>query len=275
MRTVGPPVQLPVVTYGPGEVPSHVPARPDFHREEVPCVRAHGDDVGGDRGGANATRWQGFLNPSTRSLACDSTLNDGSTKRRLSRNGDRAVGEAKASARKQRDEALQAVEQWIAPTTDEELALANELSKMERVKVQRASAEELNDMQMSAQQCHDNCMKYKRMDPEGKSEVVLGWWFRDVAFVSHSVVRRDGMLFCVTPYDYDDDIWLDFVIDESIQLQEELSPPKISRKGAELPRFVRLEPEKLISECTWIRDRLISGMSVPRAFDMRDYPGMR
>lgn len=53
--------------------------------------------------------------------------------------------------------------------------------------------------QPEAWMCHANAHKAVRMDRTKRTRAVYGWWNTGAALVFHSVVERDGKMFCITP----------------------------------------------------------------------------
>lgn len=58
--------------------------------------------------------------------------------------------------------------------------------------------------QPEAWMCHANAQEAVRRDRTGKTRAVYGWWNTGAALVFHSVVERDGQMFCITPVVCDD-----------------------------------------------------------------------
>ncbi|WP_162244788.1 hypothetical protein [Methylobacterium sp. Leaf469] len=180
------------------------------------------------------------------------------------------MGQARQKERLLRQAAIEEMGKWMVPAQEGEAELSAYLQGRKPIRIQRASDEDIKYMRMLPQQCHQNCITYKRLDPEKKSEIVSGWWCRGIAFVSHSVIRRDGVMFCITPYPYEDN-WLDFIIDEDIKMIEGGEVVEFIRNGVDLPRFARLNPAETAAESAWVRSRLMSGMRIEKAMDMREY----
>jgi hypothetical protein len=169
------------------------------------------------------------------------------------------MGEAKRKSEALRQSMLKEMDLWTGPASDYERQLATEIDEMPAVTVLRPPRSEMIRHGMKPQECHQNCISYCQLDPEERSTVVTGWWIRGENYVSHTVVRREGHLFCVTPY-----IWEErefrFVPDAKIRWREGPNGTVVSeRDGRPLELRIRTDPERTIQQCKDIRDLVVKG----------------
>lgn len=177
------------------------------------------------------------------------------------------MGEAKRKSEALRRSMLGEMDLWTRPASEYELQLATEISNMTVVIVNRPPREDIIRHGMRPQECHQNCISYCQLDPEGKSTLVSGWWIRGDNYVSHSVIEREGQLFCVTPY-----IWEErqfrFIVDPMITWKDGPNGTVISKRdGRPLELRVRTDPERTIQQCKDIRDLVIKGMEPFKAWE--------
>lgn len=170
------------------------------------------------------------------------------------------MGEAKRKTKALLQSMLDEMHLWMGPASDYERKLASEISTIPAVTVRRPPRAEMLRHGMRPQECHQNCISYCQLDPERKSTVVTGWWIRGDNYVSHSVVRRDGYLFCVTPYLWEERQF-SFIPDPKIIWKEGPNDTVVSeRDGRPLELRIRVDPEATIRQCKEIRDLLMNGM---------------
>jgi len=113
---------------------------------------------------------------------------------------------------------------------------------------------------MVAQECHQNCKAYVKLDPTGESRMVSGWWKVDGGFVAHSVIENDTGMTCITP-NFNEVDEIEFSPDPEITWnanKEGVYTP--SRNGKALPKVLREHPDKRIAEAKRLRDNLLTGM---------------
>jgi hypothetical protein len=177
------------------------------------------------------------------------------------------MGEAKRKSEALRQSMLKEMDLWTEPPSDYERQLAAEISGMPVVKVLRPPRAEIIQHGMKPQECHQNCISYCQLDPEGRSTIVTGWWIKGDNYVSHSVVRREQQLFCVTPY-----IWEErqfrFVPDSKITWSDGPNGTVVSeRDGRPLELRVRMDPERTIQQCNDIRALVVKGIDPMKAWE--------
>jgi hypothetical protein len=88
---------------------------------------------------------------------------------------------------------------WDFPATEAEAQAIAEIEKLPVITVQRYPAHIIRQMSMPPNECHANARFMVSKDPEGKCRQISGYWPQGGNYVLHSVVDRDGEVFCVTP----------------------------------------------------------------------------
>lgn len=176
------------------------------------------------------------------------------------------MGEAKRRADMLRKSMLEEIDLWLAPANDYEEKLANEIAAMPVVSVRRPPRDDILRAGMKAQQCHQNCISYCQIDPERKSKIVPGWWIKGDSYISHSVVNREDILFCVTPYLWDEREFL-FVPDDKIKCRIDPDGSVVTeRDGRPLELRVRSNPERTIRQCGKMKKLVLNGMEPLKAW---------
>lgn len=172
------------------------------------------------------------------------------------------MGEAKQKLEQKRAEFLKVIEGWIKPPTEEEAQIAKALSNLNVVVVPRAPAEQIAYMRMKPRECHLNCQFYAKNDPEKKSKMVFGWTIDSGVFVLHSVIKREGSMFCITPTELSD-TKIKFIPDN--ELAAEITAEgkyEFYRSGIKIEGYgIRPDPEETIAFGNVMKRRLQSGMN--------------
>jgi hypothetical protein len=175
------------------------------------------------------------------------------------------MGEAKHKREDLRARMLVELDRWIAPASEAEDLLNDEIRGMTFYSISRQPDHILEYMRMKPQQCHQNAATYERLDHSGESKHVSGWWKRGGIFFFHSVVLSQTKLHCITPHH--DKAKLEFAPDPHIVWHEENGVMTSERKGQEVPFLVRDFPEAIIRAATETRDALLSGAD-PRSIKL-------
>ena len=183
------------------------------------------------------------------------------------------MGEAKRKREKMRSDLLQELDRWSRPNSASEERIASALAGLPVLQLERQPKHVLEYMRMKPRQCHLNCDEYRRLDPDGKSETVTGWRPINGVYVLHSVVKREGVLSCITPAPFESHNMIDFVVDESVQkITGENGKYVFTREGDVIEYGVRSDPEKVIDISAKMRARLEQGASpytvMEEAFDL-------
>lgn len=182
--------------------------------------------------------------------------------------GEVQLGEAKRKTDALRRSMLAEMDLWMKPPTESERQLAAEIATLPVVTVKRPPREDILRNGMLPQECHQNCVSYCQLDPERKSAVVSGWWIKGDCFISHSVVERDGFLFCVTPF-FLDEREFRFAPDPKIEWHEDgAGRTQSTRDGRSLELMVRANPENTIKQSEEVRVLLLKGMDPLKAWDL-------
>lgn len=170
------------------------------------------------------------------------------------------MGEAKVRREAMRRMMLAECEKWSFPPTPEEADIVAQISTLPRVNVRRVDNDAIAYMRMPGKECHANTRWYQDNDPEGKAMQATGWWEQNGSYVLHSVVRRDGAYFCITPQQPDVPDTFEFVPDPVLEWREEGEYRVCYRSGYKCSPGVRADPDAVIKYMATVRERLESGM---------------
>lgn len=177
------------------------------------------------------------------------------------------MGEARRRANALRKSMLEEIELWMQPSSVYERSLAVEIANLPVVTAFRPSREEIIRSGMKARGCHQNCISYCQIDPDQKSEPVFGWWVKGDNYISHSVVRRDELLFCITPYIFDEREFL-FIPHMKISWEYDSNGiVLVQRDGRPVELRVRSNPQRTILQSAKMKQLLLSGMDPLKAWD--------
>jgi hypothetical protein len=127
------------------------------------------------------------------------------------------MGEDERNPEQLRKHLLAEIEQWMFPATEWEARAVDEVRRLPVHTVSRVTAAQAAAIGMPPEECHANCRRYEKNDPEGKSRQVTGWAEEDGGYVLHSVVERDGVLFDITPSLMDPRPTIRFIRDAKIE----------------------------------------------------------
>lgn len=170
------------------------------------------------------------------------------------------MGQAKQKKEMMRKIALQEAESLMQPPSKIETEIVEFLSTAEAKIARRVDHETLTYMRMRPRECHQNCFRYAKSDPTSK--MVTGWWSHGLIWMSHSVIEKDGDLFCLTPplVSAVHDEPLTFVSDPHIVLEHSGATADFFRNGNVFPNIVRFEPEKIIEPAKKMYQDVIKGI---------------
>lgn len=175
------------------------------------------------------------------------------------------MGEARRRKEKLTADTLAWLDRWDFTPTDEEERLVAAVSELELLQVRRYPAEVLAMMRMPPNQCHANARFMVENDPEGRCEQVTGWWPQMGNYVLHSVVRRDGEIFCVTPYPIQTDDTFEFIPDPDIEWVEENGIREAYKSGYRINYGIRRDPAETMRVNAIVRRRIKAGMDPMKA----------
>ena len=148
--------------------------------------------------------------------------------------------------------------QWIVPVTPQKAALAAIVAALPLQRIRRLPPDELGRLGTASRDCHANVRRY--LARTGAGHGVPGWWrIGEEAFVFHSVAATPRGLLCVSPYNGETS--LEFAPDPAIRP----TANGFVRDGRPVPFHVRIDPGRVIAECTLIRDRLLAGWEPEQA----------
>lgn len=159
------------------------------------------------------------------------------------------------------------MDRWLVPFTDAECALVDEIRLLSFAEIPRLDQGTLQRFDMDSKNCHANVANYVHRRRLKSARPVTGW--RDIgsgAYVLHSVVATRRGWFCVTPYF--DERRLKFAADPKLRATPKGMTSGFARDGVAAPLHVRYDYDRVVAECSMIRDRLLSGMDPARAFEV-------
>ena len=136
------------------------------------------------------------------------------------------------------------MQRWDFPSSKAEVDAVAEIEQLPTILVQRYPPEILARMGMPPNQCHANARFMQDNDPEGKCRQISGYWPQSGNYVLHSVVERDGEIFCVTPLSIGGPDHFAFIPDPDIEWREEGNYRIAYRKGVPVEPGFRSDPEE-------------------------------
>lgn len=154
------------------------------------------------------------------------------------------MGEAKQRREALKTLAIKQFERWDFPPTDAEAQAVLEIQNLPEITVKRYPADQLKWMRMQVNQCHANARFMVDNDPEGRCRQISGYWPQAGNYVLHSVVERDGILFCVTPMPVSAPEIFPFIPDPDIEWHDEGDFRVPYRKGHIVDPGLRTDPEE-------------------------------
>lgn len=113
------------------------------------------------------------------------------------------MGAAKQKRDVLRQLVLKFIDRWDFPLSEAEALAVKEIKTLREIRVRRYPADALAYMRMKPNECHANALFMMDEDPEGKCKQISGYWPQSGNYVLHSVVEREGEVFCVTPMTID------------------------------------------------------------------------
>jgi hypothetical protein len=175
------------------------------------------------------------------------------------------MGEAKRKKEQLIALAIKQFARWDFPATEAEAQAVAEIQKLPEIVVKRYPNDALRYMRMKPSECHANARFMETNDPEKKCRQITGYWPQAGNYVLHSVVERDGEIFCVTPLMIDGPDHFPFIPDPDIEWREENGFNVPYRKGLVVEPGLRIDPveNKRIAEV--ILGRIEAGMDPLRA----------
>lgn len=179
------------------------------------------------------------------------------------------MGEAKKRREELRALALRQGARWLFPEAPWEIGQVKEILELPVYQVRRFSPEEIRYMRMPGNECHANSRWYADNDPERLAEHVTGWWVQWPNLVLHSVVRRDGVMRCLTPSPLAEDVF-PFIPDPHIEWRDEKDHRQAYRKGYAIDVGLRAFPKVTVAQTLEVQKRLLSGMNPYKATEMSD-----
>ncbi len=171
------------------------------------------------------------------------------------------MGEAKRKAERLRAQFLADIEEWMFPASEWEARMVAEVRELPRVRAHRITPNQAADMGMPAKECHANCRWYQDNDPEGKARQITGWMHDDGGFVLHSVIERDGVVFCITPTPVHQEPAFEFIPDPAIEWRDEGDFRIPYRGGQKVGKGIREDPAAAMAQLEEIKRKLLSGMN--------------
>lgn len=177
------------------------------------------------------------------------------------------MGQAKAKGEQLRKRLLEQNDVWDFPPTDWEAELVNELLDMPVLMVPKAPANQLKEMRLPFNECHENTRWYAKSAPSGAVKSVAGWWVMENAtFVLHSVLEQEGHYLCITPTQFSE-TKIPFIPDEKIMWEPAGDRYEAYRNGQKIGPGVRRFPREAMIQNAAFRARLKSGMNPHRAMN--------
>lgn len=154
---------------------------------------------------------------------------------------------------------------WTVPFRANEAALVAEVGKLEFVEIDRLDDATLARWGMNSKNCHANVGNYIDRRRLKSARPVTGWWdIGSGAYVLHSVVATRRGWVCVTPYF--DERRLRFAADPRLRPTPKGMTSGFVRDGIAAPPHLRYDYDRVVAECTMIRDRLLAGMDPAQAY---------
>lgn len=175
------------------------------------------------------------------------------------------MGEAKQKIEHLKALVLNQIERWNFPQSAAEADAVREIERLPIIKVWRYPKAQLAYMRMQPNQCHANARFMQDNDPEGKCKQLTGYLLQQGNYVLHSVVERDGDVFCVTPILIDDPDEFQFIPDPDIEWRDEEDTRVAYRKGVEVQPGFRSDPGETIRISAIIKERIEAGMHPMKA----------
>jgi len=175
------------------------------------------------------------------------------------------MGEAKKKREMLKRLAIQQMERWDFPPSDAEAEAVAEIEKMPEIVVRRYPSDMLAYMRMKPNECHANARFMQDEDPEGKCRQVTGYWPQSGNYVLHSVVERDGEMFCVTPIVIGGPDEFPFIPDPNIEWRIEGDYRVAYRKGIMVDPGFRSNPAESKRIAAIVRARIEAGMDPLKA----------
>lgn len=159
------------------------------------------------------------------------------------------------------------MDRWLVPFSDTESTLVEEIRMLSFAEIPRLDHGTLQRFVMNSKNCHANVVNYIHRARLKSACAMTGWWdIGSGAYVLHSVVATRRGWFCVTPYF--DERRIKFAADPKLRATPKGMTSGFAREGAAAPLHVRYDYDRVVAECSMIRERLLSGMDPARAFEV-------
>ncbi len=170
------------------------------------------------------------------------------------------MGEAKRKHEELKRTVLKFMDSWDFPPSEAEARAVAEIKELPTVRVRRYPEAQLAWMRMKQNQCHVNARFMVENDPERKTKQVTGYLVHSGNYVLHSVVERDGTIFCVTPMGVSMPEEFAFLPDPEIVWREEGDARVAYRKGAPVGIGFRTDPAENKRITAIMRARIEAGL---------------
>jgi hypothetical protein len=177
------------------------------------------------------------------------------------------MGQAKARINAIKKKSLEMAAEWDFPPSQWEADVCEELRLADKLIVPRVPEDQLNWMRMKLNKCHANTRWYEANDPTHASRSLSGWWVQWPDFVLHSVIDRNGELFCITPSHYKETEFL-FIPDHNIKWDEVAGEYIPTKNGQVIKYGVRLFPEFTMARIAVVRERINAGIDPRKAAEL-------
>jgi len=175
------------------------------------------------------------------------------------------MGEAKQKRDALKTLVLSFIERWDFAPSEAEAQAVVEIKKLPQTTVRRYPKDVLSYMRMVPNQCHANARFMQDEDPDQKCKQVSGYWLQQGNFVLHSVVEREGELFCVTPMTVESTDEFPFIPDPDIEWRQESDYRVAYRKGVRVEPGFRSDPNESRRVGEIVRLRIERGMHPMKA----------
>lgn len=110
-------------------------------------------------------------------------------------------------------------------------------------------------------ECHLNSDFAEENDAQGRIKAVRGWWLNGHALLSHSVIRIDGKLVCITPLEgvapeLASTLWFA----EDTLIERDQADGKLKIFGEDLPERISMDREQDAALSARLRSKIAAGM---------------
>lgn len=156
---------------------------------------------------------------------------------------------------------------WTTPFRDSEAELVDDIRTLAFAEIERLDDATLMRFGMNSKNCHANVSNYIQRRRLKSARVLTGWWdIGSGAYVLHSVVATRRGWFCVTPYF--GERRLKFAADPKLRVTPKGITSGFARDGVAVPPHARYDFDRVVAECSLIRERLLLGMDPAQAYEV-------